>query len=86
MTTTHSGIISRFGKNSQYCIPHIHKSFCTLYMSTASLRTLQMVRELRLPLYIFCFVVVSSGLLSDITSFNLQTESNSLIEHNVSAA
>lgn len=85
MTTTHSGIISRFGKNSQYCIPHIHKSFCTLYMSTASLGTLQMVRELCVPLSIFGFVV-SSGLLSDITSFNLQTESNSLIEDNVSAA
>lgn len=65
---------------------HIHKSFCTLYMSTASLRTLQMVLELHIPLSIFCFVVVSNGLLSDITSFNLQTESNSLIEHNVSAA
>lgn len=37
--------------------------------------------------YRFIFVVVvSNGLLSDVTSFHLQTESNSLIEHNVSAA
>lgn len=61
--------------------------FCTLYMSTASLQTLQMVLKIHIPLSFF-FVVffVSNGLLSDVTFFHLQTESNSLIEHNVSAA